>query len=342
MLKTLYKIARTGLVTEPAPEADALRQEAQDRAATEPDFEGSINAVRRWGHEENFAISAQLVLGLIAPADAARRFTRIAEAAISACLGAAERQTALKFGPPPGMLALIAQGRLGASEMTAASDIDIMFVYDAPGAADAPAYYGRLVRRAVAAIASPSDEGALYEVDMQLRPSGSKGPVAVSFPAFERYYRADAWTWEKMALVKARTIAGSADLCARLDADVAAILAQPRDARKTLRDIDDMRESPALSIIDLLRSRGAEISYHDPFVAEVTFDHAYTIGAGDPLYNQELTDDLIKSADCVIICTEHSGIDYKRVCELAPLIVDTRNALNEDIRNGSNAKIVRL
>lgn len=108
------------------------------------------------------------------------------------------------------------------------------------------------------------------------------------------------------------------------------------------KDIDDMRESPALSIIDLLRSRGAEISYHDPFVEEVTFDHAYTIGAGDPLYNQELTDDLVKTSDCVIICTEHSGIDYKRVCELAPLIVDTRNALNEDIRNGSNAKIVRL
>ncbi len=108
------------------------------------------------------------------------------------------------------------------------------------------------------------------------------------------------------------------------------------------KDIDDMRESPALSIIDLLRSRGAEISYHDPFVEEVTFDHAYTIGAGDPLYNQELTDDLVKASDCVIICTEHSGIDYKRVCELAPLIVDTRNALDEDVRNGSNAKIVRL
>ena len=74
------------------------------------------------------------------------------------------------------------------------------------------------------------------------------------------------------------------------------------------KDIDDMRESPALSIIDLLRSRGAEISYHDPFVEEVTFDHAYTIGAGDPLYNQELTDDLVKASDCVIICTEHSGL----------------------------------
>ena len=108
------------------------------------------------------------------------------------------------------------------------------------------------------------------------------------------------------------------------------------------KDIDDMRESPALSIIDLLRSRGAEVVYHDPFVPEVTFDHAYTIGDGEPLTNNELTDELIKQCDCTIICTEHSDVDYAKVCELAPLIVDTRNALNEDMRNGSAAKIVRL
>ena len=108
------------------------------------------------------------------------------------------------------------------------------------------------------------------------------------------------------------------------------------------KDIDDMRESPALSVIDLLRSRGAEVVYHDDFVAEVTFDHSYTIGEGKPLYNQALTDDLLKSADCVVICTEHSGVDYKRVCELSKVIVDTRNALKEDLREGSKAKIVRL
>ena len=108
------------------------------------------------------------------------------------------------------------------------------------------------------------------------------------------------------------------------------------------KDIDDMRESPALSVIDLLRSRGATVVYHDAFVPEVTFDHAYTIGDGEPLYNQELTDDLIKSADCVVICTEHSDVDYRRVCELSNVIVDTRNALKEEMRNGSRAKIVRL
>ena len=108
------------------------------------------------------------------------------------------------------------------------------------------------------------------------------------------------------------------------------------------KDIDDMRESPALSIIDLLRADGADVYYHDPFVPEVTFDHAYTIGAGDPLYNKELTDDLIRDADCVIICTEHSPVDYAHVCELASLVVDTRNALSPVTRVGSKARIVRL
>jgi UDP-N-acetyl-D-glucosamine dehydrogenase len=108
------------------------------------------------------------------------------------------------------------------------------------------------------------------------------------------------------------------------------------------KDIDDMRESPALSIIDLLRADGGDVVYHDPFVPEVTFDHAYTIGDGDPLFNQELTDDLISSSDCVIICTEHTDVDYKRVCDLATLVVDTRNALSNEIRSNCKARIDRL
>ncbi len=108
------------------------------------------------------------------------------------------------------------------------------------------------------------------------------------------------------------------------------------------KDIDDMRESPALSIIDLLRARGAEVVYHDPFVPEVTFDHAYTIGDGEPLYNSELTEELIGTADCVVICTEHTGVDYRNVCDRATLIVDTRNALDPEIRESSSARIVRL
>lgn len=127
------------------------------------------------------------------------------------------------------------------------------------------------------------------------------------------------------------------------------------DARKALKgsrvlmlgvaykkDIDDVRESPALSIIDRLRVKGAEVHYHDPFVQEVTFDDAHTWGSGKPLYSVDLTDDELRAADCVVIVTDHSGIDYKRVTNLTPLIVDTRNALNEDLRRTSRAQIIRL
>ncbi|NNE66333.1 MAG: nucleotide sugar dehydrogenase [Pyrinomonadaceae bacterium] len=108
------------------------------------------------------------------------------------------------------------------------------------------------------------------------------------------------------------------------------------------KDIDDMRESPALSVIDLFRAKGAEVTYHDPFVPEVTFDHAYTIGDGEPLKSNELNDELISNVDCVVICTAHSGVDYGKVTELAGLIVDTRNALDKKTREASKARIVRL
>ena len=108
------------------------------------------------------------------------------------------------------------------------------------------------------------------------------------------------------------------------------------------KDIDDVRESPALSIIDRLRARGAQVSYHDPYVQDLSFDDAHTEGSGEPLSSIELTDDELRAADCVIIVTDHSGIDYQRITSLAPLIVDTRNALNGDVRRASQAKIIRL
>ena len=108
------------------------------------------------------------------------------------------------------------------------------------------------------------------------------------------------------------------------------------------KDVNDVRESPALSIIDRLRAKGANVRYHDPFVSEVRFDDAHTDVSGEPLSSVPLTDEELKAADCVIIVTDHSEIDYKRVCSLAPLIVDTRNALNGDVRRESSARIIRL
>ncbi len=108
------------------------------------------------------------------------------------------------------------------------------------------------------------------------------------------------------------------------------------------KDIDDVRESPALSIIDRLRAKGADVRYHDPFVREIRFDDAHTEGSGEPLSSAELTDDEVSNSDCVIIVTDHSGIDYQRVTKLATLVVDTRNALNGDLRRDSTARIIRL
>jgi UDP-N-acetyl-D-glucosamine dehydrogenase len=108
------------------------------------------------------------------------------------------------------------------------------------------------------------------------------------------------------------------------------------------KDINDVRESPALSIIDRLRAKGADVRYHDPFIAEVRFDDAHTEAPGEPLQSVALDDDELKAADCVVIVTDHTGIDYTRVCQLSRLIVDTRNALGGDLRRNACARIIRL
>ncbi len=108
------------------------------------------------------------------------------------------------------------------------------------------------------------------------------------------------------------------------------------------KDIDDVRESPALSIIDRLRQKGCDVRYHDPFVSELHFDDAHAESTGEPLSSVALSEEEIKAADCIVIVTNHSDIDYTRVTELALLVVDTRNALNGDLRRGSRARIIRL
>jgi UDP-N-acetyl-D-glucosamine dehydrogenase len=108
------------------------------------------------------------------------------------------------------------------------------------------------------------------------------------------------------------------------------------------KDVNDVRESPALSIIDRLRAKGADVSYHDPFVSEVRFDDAHTEGSGAPLRSVELKDEELAGSDCVIIVTDHSGIDYERVTSQCKLVVDTRNALSNELRRKSRARIIRL
>jgi glutamate-ammonia-ligase adenylyltransferase len=182
----------------------------------------------------------------------------IAETALAALLPAVTAEIARAHGEVPGgAFAVVAMGRLGSREMTLASDLDLVLIYDAPEdspGSDGPrplaasTYYGRLGQRLITAITAPTGEGKLYEVDMRLRPSGESGPIASSLAAFAQYQRESAWTWEHMALTRARPIAGDEALQQRLRDAIAAALRQPRDPRRLVVDVADMRRRIAESV----------------------------------------------------------------------------------------------
>ncbi len=153
-----------------------------------------------------------------------------------------------------------------------------------------------------------------------------------------------------------RFISLAEEVNSRMPEHVVALIADGlNDAQKSLKgsrvlllgvaykkDVNDVRESPALAIIDRLRAKGAGVRYHDPFVEEVRFDDSHTDSSGEPLQSIPLTDEELRTSDAVCIVTDHSDIDYKRVVELASLVVDTRNALNGRLRHTSRARIIRL
>jgi glutamate-ammonia-ligase adenylyltransferase len=149
-----------------------------------------------------------------------------------------------------GAVALVAMGKLGGREMTATSDVDLILLYDFDEAAPASSgarplygsqYYTRLTQRLVAALSAPTAEGTLYAVDFRLRPSGKSGPLATHIDAFAAYQAKDAWTWERMALTRARIVAGDRKLAKRASQDIRAILTARRDAKKIVADIREMR-----------------------------------------------------------------------------------------------------
>jgi glutamate-ammonia-ligase adenylyltransferase len=150
-----------------------------------------------------------------------------------------------------GAAVVVAMGKLGGREMTAASDLDLILVYDFDSAvqqSDGPRplapsqYFARLTQRLISALSSPTAEGALYEVDMRLRPSGQKGPVATQLSSFEHYQDKEAWTWEHMALTRARVISGPSELRSRVEAAIRHALVRPRDRAKLVADVRDMRQ----------------------------------------------------------------------------------------------------
>ena len=235
-----------------APDAFArLMDEAMARAGG---YEDALNAARRLVREERFRIGAQILRGGADADRAGAAFSAMAEVAIGAMAQAARIETERRFGAMPGGFAVLGMGKLGGRELASDSDLDIMIVYEGEG--DAQAWFGRFAQRLISALSAPTEEGELFTVDMQLRPSGKAGPVAVSIARFEAYYPNEAWTWEMMALTRARIVAGDAALSRRVGAAIDSALGEVRDARGVREDALAMRRKledakPARGLWDL-------------------------------------------------------------------------------------------
>jgi glutamate-ammonia-ligase adenylyltransferase len=256
------------------PERSALAADLDQVLAVARDYEDTLDGLRRWAGERRFQVGVQLLRRALDGRQTGEILADIAETALAALLPAVEAEFARRHGRVPGgVLAVIGMGRLGSREMTLASDLDLILIYDLPPGSemsDGPhplpiaSYYARLSQRLIGAITAPTAEGRLYEVDMRLRPSGASGPIASNLPSFTRYQRESAWTWEHMALTRARPVAGDPALRMRIADAIGSVLASKRDALRLLVDVADMRrrianENPRPSLWDLKNRRGGLI-----------------------------------------------------------------------------------
>ena len=214
-------------------------------------FEAAMDAVRRLQREQAFRIGVQVMSGSASAETAGKAFADLADLCIQALAPAALAEAVRLGGDFPGEVAVVALGKAGSREMSAGSDLDLMTLYRAgdPVATsgvkgwDAVTFYGRFTQRLIAALSTQTGEGGLYEVDMQLRPSGTKGPVAVSFAAFENYYQGEAETWEHLALTRARVVwATSQGFATDCGLAITRALRQPRNRKATAADVRDMRQ----------------------------------------------------------------------------------------------------
>ena len=230
-----------------------------------------LDAARVIGSEQAFLVGVRVLAGNISASGAGLAYALIAERLIAALLNEVRRS----FEPEHGKLAggqavIVAMGKLGGREMTASSDIDLILIYDCDAGevqSDgrrplAPShYYGRLTQRLITALSAQTAEGGLYDVDMRLRPSGQKGPVATRLSSFIDYQNNEAWTWEHLALTRARVIAGDVQLRDKVSAAIRAVLTKPRQRNVIAADVLDMRkriatEKGTADIWDLKQVRG--------------------------------------------------------------------------------------
>jgi len=215
-------------------------------------LEEALEGVRRLVAERRFDIDAAALEGLVDADAAGVARSSLADAAIAALLPRITAEFEGRHGRVrQGAFGVVALGKLGAQDMQPASDLDLILVYDHPAEAaesrggqkalPPQVYFGRLANQVVGALTAPGAEGRLFEVDMRLRPSGSKGPVAVSLGAFARYHAESAWTWERMALTRARFVAGPPGLKRRVLAAIRTAQTRPADAAQVLADAAAMR-----------------------------------------------------------------------------------------------------
>ncbi|MFN4038644.1 MAG: bifunctional [glutamate--ammonia ligase]-adenylyl-L-tyrosine phosphorylase/[glutamate--ammonia-ligase] adenylyltransferase [Erythrobacter sp.] len=222
--------------------------------AARRDYEALLDAIRVVTGEVRFALGVQLIEGLADPLAIARALSRLAEAALALAMQAAVREFEAKHGRIAGSeLLVLGLGRLGGGALTHASDLDIVYLFTGDFAArsdgerplGATQYFNRLASRVSAALSVPTAQGALYEVDTRLRPQGNQGPLAVSCEAFAKYQREAAWTWEHMALARARVLEGSPKARAQLEAILAEVIRAPRDTETLRSAVVEMRERMA-------------------------------------------------------------------------------------------------
>ncbi len=252
------------LMTE-IPTRDYLSQRMHGFLSPARHYEDILDRLRIFAAEQRFLIGVRLLTGAIRGEVAARAFTHLADLVIEAAVNAVLAEMEAAHGKyPGGRVAVVGMGKLGSFELTAGSDVDLIVLYDYDDAAsesdgakplDALRYYTRITQRLISALSAPTAEGVLYEVDMRLRPSGNKGPVATRISTFEKYQREDAWTWEHLALSRARLICGEASLIKDAERIIADVLAQKRDVAKISTDVAEMRkligeEKPPANIWD--------------------------------------------------------------------------------------------
>ncbi|HWB45687.1 MAG TPA: bifunctional [glutamine synthetase] adenylyltransferase/[glutamine synthetase]-adenylyl-L-tyrosine phosphorylase [Hyphomicrobiaceae bacterium] len=261
------------------------QQELERIIATElsgaSSYEDVLDRARLVANEQAFLIGVRVLTGTITAAQAGGAYALLAERMIEAMQAAVEREMEKAHGRVAGgAAAVIAMGKLGGREMTAASDLDLLLIYDFDANAvqsDGPRplppiqYYARLTQRLISALTSQTAEGKLYDVDMRLRPSGQKGPVATQLSSFIHYQDREAWTWEHLALTRARVISGPPKLRATVEAAIRNVLARPRDAWKIAADVRDMRarierEKGTADIWDLKQVRGGLVDLE--FIAQ--------------------------------------------------------------------------